>query len=116
MVCERNDIDKALAAIDQRDYSVAFAILSDQARQGNPKAQCNLANLYHFGWGVKADGRKAADLYLTVARLNIDEEHLSALAYHSLSVLFITGAPGLSPDAEKAAEYSSLAKASGFDM
>ena len=116
MAYEQQDLDKGLAALKARDYPTAFAILSGLAEQRNPKAQCNLANLYHFGWGIDANGTKAAELYLAVARLNIAEEHLSALAYHSLSVLHITGAPGLSPDAEKAAEYSDLARASGFEM
>jgi TPR repeat protein len=116
MTYEQQDLDKGLAAIESRDYPTAFTILTDIAALGNAKAQCNLANLYHFGCGTDPSGTKAAELYLAVARLNISEEHLSALAYHSLSVLYIAGAPDLLPDAEKAAEYSELARASGWDM
>jgi len=42
------DIEKALGAIETKDYSTAFAVLSVLAEQGNPKAKCNLATLYHL--------------------------------------------------------------------
>jgi uncharacterized protein len=116
MQYNQEDLDRGLAAIERRDYPAAFAILSDRAEQGNPKAQCNLADLYFFGWGTEANGKKAVELYLAVAGLGIAEEHLSALTYHSLSVLYIAGAPGVPPDAGKAAGYSALAEAAGWDM
>jgi len=107
---------EALQNIEKGNYSVAFEVLAHMADAGNPKAQCNLANLYQFGWGVTADGVKAAELYCKVARQNIHEEKLSALAYHDLSTLYICGAPGIGPDHERATEYSALAKELGFDM
>ena len=107
---------EALQNIEKGKYSAAFEVLASLSDAGNPKAQCNLANLYHFGWGVTADGNKAVELYSKVARRNILEEHLSALAYHNLSTLYICGAPGISPDHKQAASYSALAKELGFDM
>jgi TPR repeat protein len=107
---------EALQSIDKGNYSAAFGVLALLADAGNPKAQCNLANLYHFGWGVMADGSKAVELHCKVARQNIHEEHLSALAYHNLSTLYICGAPGVAPDYERAAAYSALAKELGFGM
>jgi TPR repeat protein len=50
---------KALEDIEKRNYSAAFEVLVTLAEANNPKAQCNLANLYHFGWGVTVDGKKA---------------------------------------------------------
>ena len=107
---------EALQSIDKGNYSAAFEALALLAEAGNPKAQCNLANLYHFGWGVTADGSKAAELYWAVARQNIHEGKLSALSYNNLSTLYICGAPGIEPDHERAAEYSALAKELGFGM
>jgi TPR repeat protein len=107
---------EALEKIDKGQYAAAFDALARLADSGNPKAQCNLANLYHFGWGVTADGSMAAELYCKVARQNIHEERLSALAYHNLSTLYICGAPGIGPDRERGAAYSALAKELGFDM
>jgi TPR repeat protein len=107
---------EALQNIEKGNYSTAFEVLAHLADAGNPKAQCNLANLYHFGWGVIADGSKAAELYCKVARQNIHEERLSALAYHNLSTLYICCAPGIGPDRERGAAYSALAKELGFDM
>lgn len=109
-------IGKALNAIEAKDDSTAFILLNELADQGNPKAQSNLANFYHFGWGTPADGIKAAQLYEAVGILGIAEERLSAPAYHNLSVLYAVGAPGLRPDSDKARKYGRFAKESGFDM
>ena len=107
---------EALGNIEKSNYSAAFDTLAHLADAGNPKAQCNLASLYQFGWGVKPDGSKAVELYSKAARQNIHEERLSALAYHNLSTLYVCGAPGVAPDHERAATYSALAKELGFEM
>jgi hypothetical protein len=107
---------KALESIERRNYSVALELLVPLAEIGNPKAQCNLANLYHFGWGVNIDAKKAIELYRKVAERNIREEYLSGLAYHSLSTIYITGLPGIQPDHERAAEFAARAKELGFEM
>jgi hypothetical protein len=60
------------------------------------------------------DGRPASDV--KVAEQNIQDQHLSALAYQSLATLYITRAPGVDPDREKAAQYEKLAKDLGFDV
>jgi TPR repeat protein len=107
---------RALESIEKGNYSNALRLLVPLAQTGNPKAQCNLANLYHFGWGVKPDAKKAIELYHKVARQNIREEHLSGLAYQSLSVIYITGLLGIKPDGERAAEFAARAKELGFEM
>jgi hypothetical protein len=106
----------AIENMDKRNYLGAFEALVPLAEAGNPKAQLNLENLYHLGWGVNADGKKAVELYHQVAQQNIREEHLSDLAYHSLSVIYITGLPGIQPDRERAAEFAARAKELGFEM
>jgi len=110
------DIEEALAAIEAKDFSTAFAMLRVLAERGNPKAQLNLATLYHLGWGTSPDGKKAAELYEAVGMMGIAKEHISALAYHNLSVLYFVGAPGLDRDTEKSEEYHRLAKDLGFEM
>jgi TPR repeat protein len=107
---------EALQNIDKGNYSAAVDVLTHLADAGNPKAQCNLAPLYHLGLGVIADSSKAVELYCKVAQQNIHEERLSALAYDNLSTLYICGAPGVGSNRERAAEYSALAKDLGFDM
>ena len=107
---------KALENIKRRNYSVAVEALVPLAQAGNPKAQCSLANLHHFGWGVKIDGKKAIELYHTVAQLNIKEEYLSGLAYQSLSTIYTTGLLGIQPDQQRAAYFASRAKELGFVM
>ena len=106
----------AIASIERGEYSNAFELLVPLAQTENPKAQCNLANLYHFGCGVEVDAKKAIELYHRVAQQNIREEYLSGLAYQSLSAIYITGLPGIQPDAERAAEFAACAKELGFEM
>jgi hypothetical protein len=107
---------EALGNIESRNYTAALPVLMGLAEFGNPKAQCNLANLYHFGWGVQPDGEKAVQLYLKVAEQNIREEHLSGLAYNNLATIYITGLPGITPNRAKAADYSARAKDLEFGM
>lgn len=85
------DMLRAIDALDRKDYCSALTLLKPLADTGNPRAQCNLADLYFVGWGVEADGKKAVELYLKVAEQNIREQHLSALAYHSLATVYIGG-------------------------
>jgi hypothetical protein len=61
------DMLRAVDALDRKDYCSALALLKPLADTGNPRAQCNLADLYFLGWGVEADGKKAVELYLKVA-------------------------------------------------
>ena len=107
---------KAVADIERKDYSSALSLLVPLSDAGNPKAQCNLASLYHLGLGVEPDGKRAVELYLKVAKQNIREEHLSGIDYHNLETLYIVGAPGVEPDREKAAQFGKLAIEAGFDM
>lgn len=107
---------RVLESMEKGDYSNAFELLVPLAQTGNPKAQCNLANLYHFGWGVKVDAEKAIELYHKVAQQNIREEYLSGLAYQSLATIYITGLPGIQPDVGRAAEFAARAKELGFKM
>jgi hypothetical protein len=60
---------EALQHVDKGNYSAAFEVLAHLADAGNPKAQCNLATLYHLGLGVTAEGRKAGRQSNSIARL-----------------------------------------------
>src|SRR5437660_7746144 len=110
------DLLEALENIEKHNYAVALDRLVVLAQADNPKAQCNLATLYHFGWGVNVDGRKAVELYLGVAEQNIREDHLSGLAYNNLATIYATGLPGMEPDLQKASQYLARARELGFEM
>jgi TPR repeat protein len=94
-------MSKAMQAIDDRDYSAALERLLPLAEAGHPKAQLNLATLYHLGLGVEADAQKAVELYFAVGEQNLPDEHLSSLAYHNLSTLYVCGGPGVRPSWER---------------
>jgi TPR repeat protein len=110
------EVERAIENIEKGNYLEAQKLLMPLAESGNPKAQCNLANLYHFGWGVRIDGEKAIELYTKVAQHNIREENLSSLACQSLATIYTTGLPNIQPDPEKAANFSARAKELGFEM
>ena len=110
------ELRTALENIANGSYSAAFEALVPLAQAGNPKAQCNLANLYHFGWGANADGKKAVELYTAVARQNIKEEFLSGLAYRSLATIYTTGLPGIEPNPQWVVEFLTRARELGFEM
>ena len=95
---------------------MAVALLVPLAEAGNPKAQCNLASLYHQGLGVERDGKRAVELYKKVTEPNVPECNLSALAYNNLATLYFTGAPGVGADWGKANAYLTRARELGFEM
>jgi uncharacterized protein len=107
---------KAIEAFDNHDCSTALELLLPLAEAGNPKAQLNLATLYHLGLGVEADAQRAVELYLAVDKQNIPDEHLFSLAYHNLSTLYICGGPGVKPSWQEAQKYRELSKDLGFEM
>ena len=116
-----NDFDnpqllKAIDELERGNHAAAFELLVPLADAGNPKAQCNIATLYHLGLGVKTDGVKAIELYLKVAEQDIREEHLSGIAYNNLATIYFTGLPGVEPDKKKGEEYLARARQLGFEM
>ena len=110
------EVERAIEMIEKGNYLEAQKLLMPLAESGNPKALCNLANLYHFGWGVLIDGEKAIELYSKVAQQNIREEHLSSLACRNLATIYTTGLPDIQPDPKKAADFSARANELGFEM
>src|SRR5689334_16233082 len=83
---------KAFEQMEQGNYSSAFQLLVPLAQSGNPKAQCNLATIYHLGLaGIDVNGQKAVELYRQVAEQNIVEGQLSAISCNNLAQIFLTG-------------------------
>jgi TPR repeat protein len=107
---------QAVDDIDKGNHSSAVELLTPLAAACNPKAQCSLASMFQCGLGVETDGKKAIELYLEVARQNIREELLSAIAYHNLATIYTAGLLQIERDDEKAAEFEARAKELGFEM
>jgi TPR repeat protein len=112
---DTSGIERAIDAIKTKNYSAALALLVPLAEAGNLAAISNLATMYQCGLGVSANGEKAVELYLRVARENIRDECLSGVAYHNLATIYTTGASGVERDLDKAEEYENLAEALGFN-
>lgn len=107
---------EALNALDKGDHSVAAALLIPLAKAGNPRAQCNLATLYHLGLGVEMDGNRAIELYLRVAEQDIRERCLSGVAYNNLATIYFAGLRDVEPDPVKGKQCLARARELGFEM
>ncbi|SRR6266436_2113172 len=110
-----SDMEEVIDAIKNKNYSAALVLLAPLVEAGNPVAISNLATLYQCGLGVDANGEKAVELFLRVARQNVHEECVSGTAYHNLATIYTAGAPGVERDLVKAEEYEKLAEALGFN-
>lgn len=113
---DTKELQIALGSLSKQDYAEAFRLFKKVAETGNPKAQLNLATCHDFGFGVKADAKKAIDLYLPVAEQSITEEHISAIAYTNMAAIYICGREGVEPDRKRATECHRRARELGFPM
>ena len=64
-----DDLDDALAALNNGDYATAFKLLKPLAEQGNADAQFNLGVMYQNGEGVLQDDKKA-HMWFNIALAN----------------------------------------------
>ena len=110
------EIETALDAIENKDYSTALRLLAPLAEAGIPEAMCNLATLYQCGLGVEIDGKQAVALYERVARLEMINRSLSGIAFNNLATIHTTGLPGVEPNLEKAEEYRNRARQLGVGV
>ena len=60
-------VNEALAAIQNKNYAVAFSKLKPLAKQGNSSAQYNLGIMYFRGLGVSKDTETALELFSRAA-------------------------------------------------
>jgi len=63
----RADTDEGIADMKQGYYVKAIAQLKPAAEAGDPRAQANLASIYHYGLGVAANFDKALQWYRAAA-------------------------------------------------
>lgn len=111
------ELSEALESLSTGNPSVAaIEVLKSLAKAGNPKAQCNLASCYQNAMGVEYNAQEAVRLYEIVARQNIQEEYLSAIACNNVAGIYYCGAVGVKQDREKAAEYRAQCRSLGFPM
>ncbi len=65
---ELDAYQKAQTLFDREEYEEAFRYYLEAARQGNPQAQCKLADCYYYGYGVSKDRGEAAAWYRKAAQ------------------------------------------------
>jgi TPR repeat protein len=112
---DQKQIDEAFERVQNEDYAGAVLLLEPIAERGVPRAQYYLATLYHLGLGVKPDGQLASNWYRQAADQQNDLS-TAAAASNNLWCLYVTGMPGIEPDADLAKTYFQRAQELGFPM
>jgi TPR repeat protein len=51
----------AIEEMERCNYAMALQLLLPLAQAGNPRAQCNIAVLYHFGLGVSSNAQNPSE-------------------------------------------------------
>jgi hypothetical protein len=107
----------ATKAIHQGDFEVAASEFRASIESGNQWGKIGLALMHIRGSGLAApDGRTAETLLWDVASDLSAPRSAAALAFNNLSILYIIGAVGVEPDAERAAECALKARELGFEV
>lgn len=97
--CERADIAEAESAMQEGNYAEAYWVWRRLADEGHPIAMYNLGWMYHNGFGLVVDDRKAADWWQNAAESGLED------AEEALGMLYYYGGQGVKRDLEKSAEY-----------
>jgi TPR repeat protein len=61
------ETDAGIAALNQGDYGIALKELTPPAKEGDARAQANLASIYHYGLGVATSFSRAFYWYRAAA-------------------------------------------------
>lgn len=98
------DYERWLAAAKMGDYAVALKHFRPLAEQGNPRAQNDLAIMYHRGLGVPQDYVEAAKWFRKAAEQGV------TVAQYELGNMYHSG-QGVPQDDAKAAKWYGRAAA-----
>lgn len=63
-----SNLKKGLVAFEQKNYQETLTLLKPLAKEGNPKAQCIIGNIYHLGLGVNHNIQEAIKWYKKSAK------------------------------------------------
>ena len=94
------DLLAALTAVENYQHDDAIDCVKRYAHLGVPECEAILGSCYQFGTGVALDELEAVRWY----RLAAAQRH--PVACQNLSVMLLTGVPGLEKDREESRRYS----------
>lgn len=100
------DFEKALQKYNRGNFQQAFNSFSPLAKEGDPKAQFYLGNMFFFGKGTNQDYKKAVVFYKLAADANCPA------AQNNLSVCYFSGL-GVEKDFKKGLTYLQIASLEG---
>jgi TPR repeat protein len=99
-----------MQAFSEARYGWVLSYVRPFAEHGLADAQCMMGLLYQAGAGVEQDGTRALDWYAKAAAQN------HAVAWNNLGTIFMTGLPGIPPDAAESSRCYEKANALGFTV
>lgn len=100
---------QAVYYYDEKDYKSAMPLFLKAAEQGDSKAQCSLGIMYHYGFGVVRDDRKATEWYRKAAELG------NPNAQYNLAASYFNG-EGVQEDKSQAKYWCEKAAAQGHKL
>jgi TPR repeat protein len=103
-----SNLAEGLAAFESEDYTNAFRLLKPLADQGNPEAQCLIANMYHLGLAVERDILEAVKWY------EKSSEQGYGIASNNLAGIFLMCDSGIAADRDEAEKWNLKARQQGF--
>lgn len=101
--------DTVAAAMDSGHYEIARRLLEKAAREGDPRAQNTLGNLYYLGLGGSVDQRAAARWYLEAALQNNADAQVNVARHYALGL-------GLTKDIVRAFAWLRHARSNGKEV
>jgi len=93
-------INKANQAYNAKDYTTAYELYSQLAKEGDATAQTSLAFMYQNGQGCEKNDKAALELYTLAA------EAKQPYALFNLGILYENGIGGVQHDQFKAFEFT----------
>ncbi len=103
-----NELQNGLDLFWSGNYTTALKLLKPLAQQGNPEAQCVVANIYHLGLGVDKNGAEAVKWYLKSAQQGY------GVASNNLAGIYSIGDCGVPVNQKEAAKWNKISKEQGF--
>lgn len=102
------DFELGLREFESQNYDEALRLLLPYAQEGNPEAQCIVANMHH----LKLIREPCSDAALKWYTLSSSEGY--AIATNNLAGICLVGECGVEPDMNRSQVLYDLAQSQGF--
>ena len=100
-------LDDAVEAMHRGDFAKAYCVMQPLAESGDIEAQYNIGWMYHNGYGLRVDDRKALEWWTLASEQGHSE------ASFSIGMLYSLGEGKIRKDLDKAIDFYLIAAENG---